>query len=83
MSKKKAVSGVINKLKPLVVEKEVPTNKFTFDVDTLLMVYLSPKLKSDLLEAIKSNPQKAERLIKIANMVCPEQLQYTIDKNLY
>lgn len=82
MSKKKVVSNLIDQLN-LIIEGKETTEVITYDIDTALMVHLPPKVKAKLVEAIKLSPNKAERLVKIANMVNAKQLEYTIEKNLY
>lgn len=82
MSKKKVVSSLIDQLN-LIIEGKEATEVIAYDVDEALMVHLPPKVKTKLVEAIRLSPNKAERLVKIANMVDAKQLEYTIEKNLY
>lgn len=82
MSKKKVVNSLIDQLNLIIEGKEV-VEVIAYDVDEALMVHLPSKVKAKLVEAIRLSPHKAERLVKIANMVDAKQLEYTIEKNLY
>lgn len=81
MSKSRKITTLIDQLNLVAEVKEAEV--ISYSVDDALNVHLPPKLKSKLVEAIKLSPNKAERLVRIANMVDAKQLEYTLDKNLY